>query len=144
MSQPFDESPEFGTGWPDGGDAPEKRSRPWAWIVACVVLVLVAGGFAIWAFGAQSDLDDQKDQTAQAQQEAKQANDQVGALEDQLDDVTQAVDDAGDQIAQAGDEASDNLQTALDGVKAKLAALKEQIAQGGAGGGGDAEATATP
>ena len=126
-----------------GADAPEKRTRPWGWIAACAVLVIVAGGLAIWALGTQSDLDDQKSQTAQAQQEAKSANDQLGAMEDQLDDVSQAVDDAGDDLAQAGDEASDNIDAAFDGIKAKLAALKEQIGQGGAGG-GDAEATATP
>ena len=39
--------------------------------------------------------------------------------------------------------AGDNIDAALEGIKAKLAALKEQIAQGGAGGGG-AEATPTP
>ena len=140
MSQPAEPPPDFSD---PGLDPPEKHSRPWGWIAACIVLVIVAGGLAVWALGTQSDLDDQKAQTAQAQQEAQQANDQMGALQAQLDDVTQAVDDAGDQLAQAGDEATDNVNAALDGIKAKLAALKEQIGQGGAGG-GDAEATATP
>jgi flagellar basal body-associated protein FliL len=126
-----------------GPDAPEKRTRPWGWIAACAVLVLVAGGLAIWALGTQSNLDDQKDQTAQAQQEGKQANDQIGAMEDQIDDVTAAVDDAGDDLVQAGEDASNNVDAALEGVKTKLAALKEQIAQGEAGG-GDAEVTTTP
>lgn len=143
MSQPYGQPPrpddsDLGVGGP-----PEKRSRPWGWIAACVVLLLVAGGFAVWAFGAQSDLDDQKAQTEQAQQEAEQANDQIGALTDQLDDVTQAVDDAGDDLAQAGDEAGQSIDAALADIKAKLAALKEQLALGAASG-GEAEPTATP
>ena len=82
--------------------------------------MIVAGGLAIWALGTQSDLDAQKDQTAHAQQEAQKANDQMGAMQDQLDDVaTQAVDDAGDELAQAGDEASSNLDAALEGIKDK-------------------------
>ena len=77
MSQSFGPPPDFND---PGVDAPEQRTRPWGWIAACVVLVIVAGGLAIWALGTQSSLDDQKDQTAQAQQEAQQANDQIGAL----------------------------------------------------------------
>ena len=107
------------------------------------MLVIVAGGLAIWALGAQSDLDDQKSQTAQAQQEAQSANDQLGAMEDQLDDVSQAVDDAGDDLGRPATRRATASTPRSDGIKAKLAALKEQIGQGGAGG-GDAEATATP
>jgi hypothetical protein len=87
------------------GGAPAKGRRPWGWIGACVLLLLVAGGFAIWAFGLQSDLDDQKDQTAQAQQEVEQANEAVGTLGAQVDNMSQAISDAGDQLAQSGDDA---------------------------------------
>ena len=131
------------SGPPPTPSAPGKRHRPWGWIAACVVLLLVAGGFAIWAIGLQSDLDDQRDQTAQAQQEAEQANDAVGALSAQLDDISQGLDDASDQIAQAGDDAQQGAEDAVDGVKSKLAALKDQIAQAGEGA-GNAEATPTP
>ena len=89
----------------------------------CVLLLLVAGGFAVWALGLQSDLDDQKTQTAQAQQEAEQANEAVSALSAQVDDISQAIGDAGDQLAQSGDDAQGNVQLALDGLKSKLAAL---------------------
>ena len=123
--------------------APGERHRPWGWIAACVVLLLIAGVFAVWAFGLQSDLDDQKGQTAQAQQEAEQANDAVGALSAQLDDISQGLDDASDQIAQAGDDAQEGAQDAVDGVKGKLATLKDQLAQAGEGA-GNAEATPTP
>ena len=119
MTQPSGQTPGV-------TDAPQKHARPWGWIAACVVLVIVAGGLAIWALGTQSDLDAQKDQTAQAQQEAQKANDQMGAMQDQLNDVTQSVDDASDQLAQAGDEASSNIDAALEGIKTKLAALKRQ------------------
>ena len=59
----------------------------------CVLLVLIAGGLAIWALGLQSDLDTQRDQTAQAQAQAEQANKEVDALSGQIDDISQAVAD---------------------------------------------------
>ena len=75
-------------------DAPEQpagKRRPWAWIVVCVLLVIVAGGLVVWALSLQSDLNDQKDQTAAAEQQAQDASAQV-------DDITQAVSDLGDQL----------------------------------------------
>ena len=128
---------------PTPNASPGQRHRPWGWIAACVVLLLVAGGFAIWAVGLQSDLDDQRDQTAQAQQEAEQANEAVGALSAQVDDISQGLDDASDQIAQAGDDAQQGAEDALDGAKNKLATLKDQLAQAGEAA-GNAEATPTP
>ena len=100
------------------GGAPAKGRRPWGWIAVCVLLLLVAGGFAVWALGLQSDLDDQKTQTAQAQQEGEQANEAVSALSAQVDDISQAISDAGDQLAQSGDDAQGNVQLALDGSRA--------------------------
>ena len=93
----------------------------------CVLLLLVAGGLAIWAFGLQSDLDDQRDQTAQAQQQADQAGKDVEALAGEVDQISQAVSDVGDQLAQAGADAKKNAQEALDGLGTKVESLKEQV-----------------
>jgi flagellar basal body-associated protein FliL len=110
-----------------------EHRRPWGWIAACVVLVLVAGGLAIWALGLQSDLDDQRDQTAavqqQAEQQAQEANDQLDALSGQVDAIGQAVGDAGDELAQAGADAQQNAAQALDGLEAELAAVKDRLTQ---------------
>jgi len=77
---------------------PPQRHRPWGWIAACVVLALFAAGFAFWAIGLQSDLDDQQDQAAQAQQAADDAGDAVDDLQRQLaelrDRLEQAIGDA--------------------------------------------------
>ena len=106
---------------------PSRHRRPWGWIAACVLLVLVAGGLAIWALGLQSDLDDQRDQTAQAQQQAEQAGKDVEALAGQVDQISQSVSDAGDQLSQAGTDAEKNAQQALDGLDTKLQSLKGQV-----------------
>ena len=81
-----------------------------------MLLVLVAGGLAIWALGLQGDLDDQRDQTAQAQQQAEQAGKDVEALAGEVDEISQAVSDIGDQLSQAGADAKENAQQALDGL----------------------------
>lgn len=127
-----------------------KRHRPWGWIAACVVLLLVAGGFAVWAFGLQSDLDSQEDQTARAEQEAQQANEQaqkasdaVGALSAEVDDINQAVSDAGDQLSQSGQDARERSQEALDGLRSSLATLRDQLAQA-AEDAGEPQASPTP
>ncbi len=113
----------------NGGVAPPARHRPWGWIAACVLLVLIAGGLTIWALGLQGDLDDQRDQTAQAQQEAEQAGNDVEALAGQVDEISQAVSDAGDQLSQAGADAEQNVQQALDELGPKLESLKGQVAE---------------
>ena len=142
-SGPDDRTGAVPAGTAPAGGTPAKGRRPWGWIAVCVLLLLVAGGFAVWALGLQSDLDDQKIQTAQAHQEAEQANDAVSALSAQVDDISQAISDAGDQLAQSGDGARENVQQALDGLKSKLAALKDKLEQG-SGDGGASEATAAP
>ena len=140
---------------PDSYSPPEptaKKPRPWGWIAACVLLVVVAGGLAIWALGLNSDLDDQKVQTVQAKQEAEQANSEVDELSGQVDDITQTVNDASDALSQAGQDAQNNAQSALDGLKAKLATLKEKLqaaagsdtADADAGGSETGSADATP
>ena len=95
----------------------------------CVLLLLVAGGLAIWALGLQADLDDQRDQTAQAQQEADQAGKDVEALAGEVDQISQSVSDAGDQLSQAGADAEENAQQALDGLGTRVESLKEQVQQ---------------
>ena len=108
---------------------PSRHRRPWGWIAACLLLVLVAGGLAVWALGMQSDLDDQREQTAQAQQQAEQAGKEVDALSEQVDDISQSVSDAGEQLSQSGADAQDNAQAALDGLGTKLQSLKGQVQQ---------------
>ena len=119
---------------------PSQRHRPWGWIIACFVLVAIAGGLAIWALGLQSDLDSQRDQTNQAQAQAEQANKEVDALSGQIDDISQAIIDAGDQLSQAGDDAQKNAQTTLDGVETKLESVKGQVEKAAADSDGSEEA----
>ena len=113
---------------PHGAGPPPARHRPWGWIAVCVLLVLVAGGLAIWAFSLQSDLDDQRTETAKANEQAQQANEQVSALSDQVDAISQTVSDASDQLSQAGADAQQNAQQALEGLKTDVGSLKEKIA----------------
>ncbi len=107
--------------------APAKGHRPWGWITACALLVIAVGGLAIWAVVLRSDLDDQRDQTAQAQQQAEQATKESESLSGQIDAISQAVTDAGAQLSQAGAEAQQSAQTTLDGVKTKLESVKGQV-----------------
>ena len=107
--------------------SPPQHHRPWGWIAVCVLLVLVAGGLAIWALGLQSDLDDQRDQTTQAQQQAEQASNEVESLSGQIDEISQTISDAGAQLSQAGADAQQTAQTTLDGLGAKLESVKSQV-----------------
>ena len=122
------DQPPPGAGYDRTPPAPEHH-RPWGWIIACVLLVVVAGGLAVWAFSVQGDLDDQRDQTAAAQQQADQANEQLDSLSGQLDDLSQTISDAIDQISQAGGDAQDNAQEALDGLQDDLASVKDRFEQ---------------
>ena len=122
--------PDASTGVP--APAPPARHRPWGWIAACVLLVIAAGGLAIWAFSLQSDLDDQRAQTDQAQQQAQQASEQVDSLSGQVDEISQTVDETSDQLAQSGADARQTAQEALDGLKTKLESVKAQIEQAAA------------
>ena len=116
--------PSTGMGAPE---QPAEKRRPWAWIVGCALLVIVAGGLVVWALSLQSDLNDQKDQTAAAEQQAQDASAQV-------DDINQSVSDLGDQLQQAGEDAQGNIQQAMDALKAKLAALGDQLKPPDSGG----------
>ncbi|MEA2176712.1 MAG: hypothetical protein QOG77_9 [Solirubrobacteraceae bacterium] len=108
---------------------PPQHHRPWGWIVGCVLLLLVAGGLAIWALGLQSDLDDQRDQTAQAQQQAEEAGKDVDSLSGQVDQISQSVDDAGQQLSQAGADAQQNAQATLEGLQTKLESVKGRVSE---------------
>jgi ABC-type transporter Mla subunit MlaD len=94
-----------------------------------VLLVLIAGGVTIWALGLRSDLDDQRDQTAQAQHQADAASQEVESLSGQIDQISQSVNDAGEQLAQAGTDAQQNAQSTLDGLGAKLDTVKSDVQQ---------------
>ena len=87
------------------------------------MLLLVALGVGIWAVSLNGDLSDQKDATAQAQQQAADAQQQVETVSGQVDDLTKQVGDASDQIDQAGSAAQDT----VDGIKDKLTTLGGQI-----------------
>ena len=83
MSTPSDGAPESGAANasatdPDRPDAPSRP--PWVWIGVCGVLAVAVVGLTIWALNSQSDLDQQRDATAQAQQEADLANQQADEL----------------------------------------------------------------
>src|SRR3954451_7366839 len=108
---------------------PVTHHRPWGWIAVCSVLVLIAGGLTVWALGLNSDLSDQKDQTAQAQQQAQNATDEVDNLSAEVDDISQSVDQASQDLSQAGQDAQNNAEQTLNGLKGKLATAKEQISQ---------------
>jgi septal ring factor EnvC (AmiA/AmiB activator) len=105
---------------------PEHR-RPWAWIAVCGVLALVVVGLAIWALNLNSDLDQQRDATAQAQKQADEANQQADQLSSDLDELGQSVSDAGDEISQAGSDAQETFQNALAEIKTKVSALVDEI-----------------
>jgi len=125
-----------------GGPAerpPARHHRPWGWITVCVLLVLVAGGLAIWALGLQSDLDDQRDQTTQAQQQAEQASNEVESLSGEIDQISQSVTDAGQQLSQAGADAEENAQTTLDGLATRLESVKGEVEQAAEESGGSEE-----
>ena len=129
MTSSPDSPPDASTRVP--APAPPARHRPWGWIAACVLLVIAAGGLAIWAFGLQSDLDDQRAETVQAQQQAQQASEQVDSLSGQVDEISQTVDETSDQLAQSGADARQTAQEALDGLKSKLDSVKAQVEQAG-------------
>jgi ElaB/YqjD/DUF883 family membrane-anchored ribosome-binding protein len=98
------------------------------------MLALAVVGVTIWALSLQSDLDDQRDRTAEAQQQADKASAEV-------DQITQDVNDALDQAGQAGAAAKEDLQGALADLKDRLGALGDE-SKPPAEGSGSAEETA--
>ena len=78
---------------------PPHHGPPWGWIVACVLLLVVAGGLAVWAFGLDSKLDDQRDQTAKAQQQADQAQQQADQATEQAQSLSGDIDEINASVA---------------------------------------------
>src|SRR4051812_17909762 len=85
-----------------------KRHRPWGWIGISAVLVLATVGLLIWAIGLNSDLNDQKAKTEEAQQAATAANAQVEELSTEVGTIKQSVADATAKLQQAGANAQAN------------------------------------
>jgi peptidoglycan hydrolase CwlO-like protein len=107
-------------------EEPKKR-RPWAWIVACTLLFVVALAFGVWALSLNGNLNDEKDKSAALEQQNAQTQEDVQAVSDEVDQLGQTVNDAGDQLAQAGQDAQQGAEDAISGVQGKLAELKARI-----------------
>src|SRR3954469_6162071 len=118
MNRNRDQSP--GSGLPQATAGEPSAHRPWGWIAACAVMVLVAAGLALWALSLNSDLDQQRDETAKAQQQAAHAQQQADGLSSQVEDLTQGVNEAADELAQAGSDAKENAAGALADLESKL------------------------
>jgi len=97
--------------------ASPEHHRPWGWITVCVLLVLVAAGLAIWALSLNSDLNDQKDKTAAAQQQAESANSEIDQLSQQVDDITQSLQNAGSDAQQALEQLKSRFDDAKDKIE---------------------------
>jgi chromosome segregation ATPase len=107
--------------------APPRHGHPWGWITLCAVLVAGLVGVGIWALSLNSDLNDQKDATAKAQQQAKAAQDQVSSISSQVDDLSTKVSQASDQLKQAGADAQQNAQDAINSVQTDIDGVKSDI-----------------
>jgi translation elongation factor EF-1beta len=74
------------------------------WIVATIVLALVAIGLGIWAFTLRSDIDDKDAQIAAQQQQLAEQEDIAGQAREAAggaaEDVEQTFDELGQQIDQ--------------------------------------------
>jgi peptidoglycan hydrolase CwlO-like protein len=116
--------------WAMSASTEPPRSRPpWEWIGACALLAAIAIGFAIWAFTLQSDLDEQRERTAEAQQQAQRANKQLEDTSGELDQVKRAVEDAKKRIEEAGADVEGSVRGALDDLGNRISDL-EELARG--------------
>jgi len=105
-----------------------KRRHPLHWIVPCVLLFLIAAGFAIWAFSLQSDLDNEKAHSAQVEQQAQATQDDVQAVSDQVDELEQSLSTASDELSQSTDQAAKDAQAAIADVEDSVKGLGERAA----------------
>jgi septal ring factor EnvC (AmiA/AmiB activator) len=103
-----------------------KRRHPWHWIVPCVLLLLIAGGLAIWALSLKSDLDDEQAHSAQVEQQAQSTQDDVEAVSDQVDDLEQSLTTASTELSQSTDEAAQNAQAAINDVEDSVKGLSDR------------------
>jgi chromosome segregation ATPase len=111
------------------------------WIVATVVLLLVAIGLGVWAFSLRSDVDDKDAQIAAQQQQLEQQQGVAGNVQDAAAglaaDAQQAFDELGKQIdelegaAAAGQEetqaAIDEAEQAAEDAKARADSAQDEV-----------------
>lgn len=105
-----------------------KRRHPWHWIVPCVLLFLVAAGFAIWALSLQSDLDDERAHSALVEQQAQATQDDVQAVSDQVNELEQSLSTASDELSQSTDQAAKDAQAAITEVEDSVKGLGDRAA----------------
>ena len=103
------------------------------WIVATVVLLVVAVGLGAWAFSLRSDVDDKDAQIAAQQQELDEQQgvaDQVQEAASGLaDDAQQALGELGDQLDQAQSEAAatqEDTQNTIDDAEQAAADAQDR------------------
>jgi uncharacterized protein HemX len=114
-------------------DEERAKSRPTGWIVTAAVLAVIAVGLGIWAFSAQSDVDDAQatlDAQAQAadvdpatQQRFEDAKEQLGIAGENVDQLNQELEEALANAEQA-EQARTDAAGAIDRAEAELAAFK--------------------
>jgi septal ring factor EnvC (AmiA/AmiB activator) len=104
---------------------PERR-HPWHWIVPCVLLLLIAGGLAIWALSLNSDLNDERAHSAQVEQEAQATQDDVKAVSDQVGDLEQSLITAAGELSSSTDQAAQKAQAAITDVEDSVKGLRDR------------------
>jgi septal ring factor EnvC (AmiA/AmiB activator) len=109
-------------------DPTQKKRHPWHWIVPCVLLFLVAAGFAIWALNLRSDLDDEKAHSAQVEQQAQATQDDVQAVSDQVDGLEQSLTTASSELSKSTDQAAKDAQAAITDVEDSVKGLGDRAA----------------
>ncbi len=113
---------------PDPAQPPPKRRHPWIWIVASVLLLLVAAGLAIWALSLRSDIDDERAHSAQVEQQAQSTQADVQAVSDQVDDLEQSLSTASDELSKSTDQAAQDAEAAISDVEDSVKRLGDQAA----------------
>ena len=107
---------------------PPKRGHAGLWIGACVLLLLIAAGLAIWALSLRSDLDDEKAHSAQVEQQAQATQDDVQAVSDQVDELEQSLTTASTELSKSTDQAAQDAQAAVTDLEDSLKGLGDRAA----------------
>ena len=101
----------------------ERSRHPWGWIGLCAVLALAAAGLALWAFSAQSELDDvraeleqQRAATRAAQREERTFADEVEALRDRVQELEGELGGVLDELEERAGVEAEELQDSLEGA----------------------------
>ena len=105
-----------------------KRRHPWHWIVPCVLLLLIAGGLAIWALSLRSDLNDERAHSAKVEQEAQATQDDVQAVSAQVDDLEKSLTTASSELSKSTDQAAQNAQSAINDLETSVKGLGDRAA----------------